>query len=102
MNITVYCGSRPGTDPAFAESAGALGRWIAGHGYGMVYGGGNIGLMEVIADTVLKNGGHVTGVIPEFYHPANADVTVGVYVKCQGKGAGAWGKIDDAMLTFVR
>ncbi len=66
MNITVYCGSRPGTDPAFAESAGALGRWIAGHGYGMVYGGGNIGLMEVIADTVLKNGGHVTGVIPEF------------------------------------
>ena len=43
-----------------------------------------------------------TGIIPEFYHPANADVVVGVYVKCQGKGAGAWGKIDDAMLTFVR
>ena len=43
-----------------------------------------------------------TGIIPEFYHPANADVVVGVYVKCQGAGAGAWGKIDDAMLTFVR
>ena len=43
-----------------------------------------------------------TGVIPEFYHPAGAETVVGVYVKCQGKGAGAWGKIDDAMLTFVR
>ena len=40
-----------------------------------------------------------TGVIREFFHPAGADVTVGVYVKCQGKGAGAWGKIDDALLT---
>ena len=40
-----------------------------------------------------------TGVISGFYHPAGADVTVGVYVKCQGTGAGAWGKIDDALLT---
>ncbi len=43
-----------------------------------------------------------TGTIPEFFHPAGADVTVGVYVKCQGKGAGAWGKIDDALLTPVQ
>ena len=43
-----------------------------------------------------------TGAIPEFYHPAGAETVVGVYVKCQGKGAGAWGKIDDALLTFVR
>jgi arabinogalactan endo-1,4-beta-galactosidase len=43
-----------------------------------------------------------TGLIPEFFHPAGAEVTVGIYVKCQGAGNGAWGKIDDAMLTFVR
>ena len=40
-----------------------------------------------------------TGVIPEFFHPAGTAVTVGVYVKCQGRGNGAWGKIDDALLT---
>lgn len=66
MNITVYSGSRTGNDPAFVKAAEALGIWIADHGYGMVYGGGNIGLMEVIADTVLRNGGQVIGVIPEF------------------------------------
>lgn len=66
MNITVYCGSRMGNDPAFAEAAEALGRWICSNGHSMVYGGGNIGLMGLIADTVLAGGGAVTGVIPEF------------------------------------
>jgi len=66
MNITVYCGSRMGTDPVYADAAQALGRWICSNGHGMVYGGGNIGLMGLIADTVLAGGGAVTGVIPEF------------------------------------
>ena len=43
-----------------------------------------------------------TGVIPSFFHPAESAVTVGVYVKCQGRGNGAWGKIDDALLTRVQ
>ena len=43
-----------------------------------------------------------TGVIPEFFHPADTEVTVGVYVKCQGTGNGAWGKIDDAALHSVK
>ena len=43
-----------------------------------------------------------TGLIPEFFHPAGAGVTVGIYVKCQGAGNGAWGKIDDALLNSVR
>ena len=43
-----------------------------------------------------------TGLIPEFFHPAGAEVTVGIYVKCQGAGNGAWGKIDDALLNSVR
>ena len=42
------------------------------------------------------------GVIPEFDHPAGSIVTVGLYVKCQGAGNGAWGKIDDAMLNSVQ
>ena len=43
-----------------------------------------------------------TAVIPAFFHPADSEVTVGVYVKCQGAGNGAWGKIDDALLNSVR
>lgn len=66
MNITVYCGSRMGNDPAFARAARELGQWIVENGHSMVYGGGNIGLMGLIADTVLAGGGAVTGVIPEF------------------------------------
>ncbi|QUC66973.1 glycosyl hydrolase 53 family protein [Aristaeella hokkaidonensis] len=42
------------------------------------------------------------GIIPEFDHPAGTEVTVGIYVKCQGTGNGAWGKIDDAMLNSLR
>lgn len=49
----------------YARTARELGRLLATRGYGLVYGGGNIGLMAVIADAVLESGGHVTGVIPE-------------------------------------
>lgn len=66
MNITVYCGSGKGSDPAFEEAAVKLGRWIVRSGHGMVYGGGNVGLMGIAADVVLAGGGEVTGVIPEF------------------------------------
>ncbi len=43
-----------------------------------------------------------TGIIPEFSHPAGSEATVGIYVKCQGSGSGAWGKIDDALLNSVQ
>lgn len=66
MNITVYCGSRTGNDPAFAKASLSLGRWLCENGHTLVYGGGNIGLMGLIADTVLEGGGSVIGVIPEF------------------------------------
>src|SRR5215203_5420260 len=65
-SICVYCGSGPGADPVFAETAKALGRQIAEAGVGLVYGGGNVGLMGTVARAVLENGGHVTGIIPEF------------------------------------
>jgi uncharacterized protein (TIGR00730 family) len=65
MNICVYCGSRPGELPAYAEAARALGHAIARQGHGLVYGGGNVGLMGIVADAVLAGGGPVVGVIPE-------------------------------------
>lgn len=65
-SICVYCGSRPGADPRFAEMATTLGREMARRGIGLVYGGGHVGLMGVIADAVLEGGGNVVGVIPRF------------------------------------
>ena len=64
--VCVYCGSGPGSDPVFAESAARLGRAMALQGIGLVYGGGNVGLMGTVARAVLDHGGHVTGIIPEF------------------------------------
>jgi uncharacterized protein (TIGR00730 family) len=64
--VCVYCGSSPGTDPAFMEAAGRLGELFAKERVALVYGGGSRGLMGAVADSVLRHGGHVVGVIPEF------------------------------------
>ena len=64
--ICVYCGSSPGTDPAFVDAAKAFGAIMAKNGIGLVYGGGAIGIMGAIAYSVLDHGGEVTGIIPEF------------------------------------
>jgi hypothetical protein len=66
MNITVYCGANAGILPAYKEAAEALGNWIAKKGHTLVYGGGRIGLMGIISDRVLEEGGKVIGVIPHF------------------------------------
>lgn len=63
--LAVYCGSNSGAEPKFAEAARALGREMAARDIGLVYGGGKLGLMGVIADAVLDAGGEVHGVIPE-------------------------------------
>ena len=64
--VCVYCGSGPGTEPAYMEAARAFGRLLATDGVGLVYGGGSRGLMGAVATSVLDHGGHVTGIIPEF------------------------------------
>jgi hypothetical protein len=64
-SICVYCGSNAGNKPVYAERAQALGARIAAEGLQLVYGGGNVGLMGIVADAVLANGGEVIGVIPE-------------------------------------
>jgi uncharacterized protein (TIGR00730 family) len=63
--IAVFCGSNKGARVAYAEAAENLGRQLAQRGIELVYGGGCVGLMGVLADTVLQNGGHVIGVIPQ-------------------------------------
>lgn len=65
FSICVYCGSRPGTDPAYAEAARSVGQWIAQHGGQLVYGGGTGGLMGITANAVLEAGGRVIGIIPK-------------------------------------
>lgn len=62
----VYCGSGPGTDPAYAEAARTLGAALAENGIGLVYGGGSLGLMGEVARSTLAHGGNVTGIIPTF------------------------------------
>lgn len=63
-SIAVYCGASPGARPLYAEAARELARALVEHNIGLVYGGGKVGLMGVIADEVLRLGGEATGVIP--------------------------------------
>ncbi|MEL6771622.1 MAG: TIGR00730 family Rossman fold protein [Bacteroidota bacterium] len=62
--IAVFCGSKSGSNPAYAEAAQTFGRLAAERGIGLVTGGGHVGLMGVVADAALEAGGEVTGVIP--------------------------------------
>ena len=63
--LCVFCGSNPGADPAYAESARRMGRLLAERGVKLVYGGGRVGLMGALADAALEAGGAVVGVIPD-------------------------------------
>ncbi len=65
FSICVYCGSRPGTNPAYADAAHAVGQWIAQHNGQLVYGGGRNGLMGIAAEAALQAGGRVIGIIPQ-------------------------------------
>lgn len=63
--VCVYCGSRPGRRPSYADAARQLGALLADAGIGLVTGGGRVGLMGVVADAVLEAGGEAIGVIPQ-------------------------------------
>ncbi|MGL6111409.1 MAG: TIGR00730 family Rossman fold protein [Rubrivivax sp.] len=65
FSVCVYCGSRPGRSPAFAQAARETGTWIGHQGWQLVYGGGRAGLMGEVADATLSAGGRVVGVIPQ-------------------------------------
>lgn len=80
--ICVFCGSSRGTDPRHVEAARGLGVELASRGLGLVYGGASVGLMGALADAVLGEGGHVTGVLPsalaarELAHPSLQDLRI--------------------------
>lgn len=67
MNITVYLGANEGNDPALKQAVWELGTWIGESGNDLIYGGSKVGLMGVIAESVLRAGGKVTGVEPQFF-----------------------------------
>ena len=90
-SAVVFCGSRPGRDPAWREAAVELGRGMARAGIRLIYGGGRTGLMGAVADGALAEGGVVTGIIPDFLqarevsHTGVADliVTTSMHIRKQ-------------------
>lgn len=68
MKVAVFCGSKAGAKPEFTEATRELAAYLASKGVELVYGGGNVGLMGVVANGFLENGGKVYGVIPEYLH----------------------------------
>ncbi|MFM7865134.1 MAG: LOG family protein, partial [Planctomycetaceae bacterium] len=78
--VCVFCGSKSGDRPEYAEAAEELGRSLARSGYPLIYGGGSTGIMGLLAESVLQGGGRVTGVItehlarPELMHSGVADM----------------------------
>ena len=65
-HITVFCASSPSHDPQYGEAARSLGQFLVKHQITLIYGGGRVGLMGILADTVLAEGGKAVGVIPQF------------------------------------
>ena len=65
FSVCVYCGSRPGDNPAYTQVAQAVGQWIGAHQGQLVYGGGRSGLMGTVAEATRLAGGRVVGVIPQ-------------------------------------
>jgi uncharacterized protein (TIGR00730 family) len=70
--VCVFCGSRPGDTKEFRDAAEALGAFLADHDHTLVYGGGGTGMMRILADSVLRHGGNVIGIIPK--HLANPEL----------------------------
>lgn len=65
-NVLLFCGSSKGNDQQIVDMAYALGKYMAENNYRLIYGGGNVGLMGIIANSVMQHGGEVIGIIPEF------------------------------------
>lgn len=119
MNICVFCGSAAGLHPEYAEAARHLGKLLARGGHTLIYGGGKVGLMGILADAALAQGGRVIGIIPDFlvekevgHHALTQLMVVGTMHERKRKMAdladafvilpGGWGTLDETaeMLTW--
>lgn len=102
-SLCVFCGSKMGGDPAYEAAARTLGAEMASRGVRLVYGGGGIGLMGVLAETVLSGGGQVTGVIPEFlmaYEVGDPGVTELVMTESMHERKARMFEISDAVVVM--
>lgn len=101
--VCVFCGSNSGANPAYAAAADRLGRLLAERGLTLVYGGGNVGLMGILADAAVEAGGQVVGVIPEAMlkwevgHPNLAELRV---VASMHERKAAMAELADAFIAL--
>ena len=101
--VAVFCGSSTGHDPAYAAAARAVGEGIARRGWTLVYGGGQVGLMGLMADAALSTGGTVLGVIPRFLctrEVAHAGLTRLEVVETLAERKQRMGELADAYLSL--
>jgi uncharacterized protein (TIGR00730 family) len=101
--ICVFCGSSNGSQPVYAQSARGLGAVLASNGIGLVYGGGNVGLMGVVADAVMDGGGEVIGVIPEALvqrELAHRAVTELIVVRSMHERKAKMAELSDAFIAM--
>ena len=102
-SICVFCGSSQGNDPVFSNAARKLGLEIAKQGLTLIYGGGNIGLMGVLADQVLKENGKVHGVIPNFLSEkevGHKGLTQMTYVESMHQRKQLMAELSDAFIAI--
>lgn len=102
--IAVFCGSSIGFNSIYAEDAKKLGKYFADHQIGLVYGGGKIGMMGVIADTILENKGEVIGVIPHLLRHkevAHTSITQMIVTKKMSKRKVKISKLVDGYIALA-
>lgn len=103
MNICIYCGSSPGNNRNIIEQAQKFGRLMAENGHNLVYGGSSLGVMGVIADSVMLNGGEVIGVIPENLFSkevAHTGITRLITVKDMHQRKSHMAELADSFIAF--
>ena len=103
MNVTVYCGASLGNDSAYQTAAEKLGKWIADGQHTLVYGGGKLGLMGVVADTVLAHQGKVIGIIPQFLQDrevSHPNLTKTVVVESMSERKNTMVELGDAYIAL--
>ena len=102
-SICVFCGSSTGENKIYTEAAKSLGKLMVKEGITLVYGGAKVGLMGIIADEVLANGGKTIGVIPDFFSDkeiAHTQLTELIYVKSMAERKAILADLSDAFIAM--
>jgi uncharacterized protein (TIGR00730 family) len=103
MNVCVFCGSSPGLSPVYAEAARKVGALLAGSSHTLIYGGGHVGLMGIVADSVMANKGEVIGIIPQFLvdrEVGHYDITRLEVVQSMHERKKRMADLSDAFIAF--